>query len=262
VDLDPAVGKEPPTTEPIRWAWVVAGVVVGSVLIGVFVYLVDPQLQEQAATALLVTLTLILTGILVGYRSPGETIRETAIVGVILAILTAGVLSAFLGVRIPIIVWLLSPLYAATLAMAGGWVGELLQGTLDEAYDDKAVDWPWVFVSVIIGFTLSAYLIFLGKALFDLGPVATLAVFAASFLLTGWIVGFFSLGVTIVEPAIAAGLMVLLDSAFVVLWLERMPSLQGILIAMFASVLLALLGGWLGEKTQPAREGRHVSRIG
>jgi len=260
--LDPAVGEETPTSEAIRWAWVIAGVGLGSMLISVFVYVVDPQLQRPAATALLVTLTLVLTGILVGYHSPGETIRETAIVGVILAILTAVVLSAFLGVRIPIIAWLLTPFYAATLAMAGGWVGELLQGTLDEAYDDKAVDWPWVFVSVIIGFTLSAYLIFLGQALFDLGPVATLVVFAASFLLTGWIVGFFSLGVTIVEPAIAAGLMVVLDSAFVVLWLERTPSLQAILIAIFASVLLALLGGWLGEKTQPAREGRHASTIG
>ena len=262
MNSDPAAGEDAPIPEPIRWTWVGAGVVLGSALIGVFVYLVDPQLQKPAATALLVTLTLTLTGILVGYRSPGETIRETAIVGVILAILTAVVLTAFLGIRIPVVAWLLSPFYAATMAMAGGWVGELLQGTLDEAYDDKAVDWPWVFVSVIIGFTLSAYLIFLGKALFDMGAVATLAVFAASFLLTGWIVGFFSLGVTIVEPAIAAGLMVVLDSAFVVLWLERMPSLQGILVAMFASVLLALLGGWLGEKTQPAREGRHVSRVG
>jgi len=242
--------------EPLRWAWVTGGVLLGSILISLFVYMVDPQLERPAVTGLVVTLSLVLVGILVGYRSSGETIRETAIAGLILLILTGIVAVAVLNIRVPVLVWLLSPFYAALLTMAGGWVGEMLQGTLEEAHEDKAVDWPWVFVSVIIGFTLSAYAVFLGQALLNLSPMQNLLVFAASFLVTGWIVGFFSPGVTMVEPAIAAAGMVILDAGFVILWFDALPQFQTTLIGFGGGVVLALAGGWLGERTQRLREGR------
>jgi len=242
--------------QPLRWIWVAGGVLLGSILISLFVYMVDPQLERPAVTGLVVTLSLILVGILVGYRSSGETIRETAIAGLILLILTAIVAAVVLKIRVPVVVWLMSPFYAAILTMAGGWVGEMLQGTLEEAHEDKAIDWPWVFVSVIIGFTLSAYAVFLGQAVLSLTPMQSLFVFAASFLVTGWIVGFFSPGVTMVEPAIAAGGMVILDAGFVIVWFDTLPQFQATLIGFGGGVVLALAGGWLGEKTQRLREGR------
>ena len=107
-----------------------------------------------------------------------------------------------------------------------------------------------------IGFTLSAYAVFLGQALLNLTPMQNLFVFAASFLVTGWIVGFFSPGVTMVEPAIAAGGMVILDAGFVILWFDALPRFQTTLIGFGGGVVLALAGGWLGEKTQKLREGR------
>jgi hypothetical protein len=146
------------------------------------------------------------------------------------------------------------------MAMLGGWVGEMLQGTLEEAYDDRAVDWPWVFVSVIIGVTLSAYAVFLGRALFDLTTVQSLLVFAASFLVTGWIVGFSSPGVTMVEPAIAAGMLIIIDAGFIILWFDDLAASQTLLIGFGGGMVLALLGGWLGETHQRARDRKRAAK--
>jgi hypothetical protein len=240
--------------EPMQWAWVAIGVLLGAVLISLFIFIVDPGFERGPVTLLAVTLSLLLVGILIGFRSPGETIRETAVAGLVLFVLTALAAVVFSGARIPILVWLSSPFYAALLSMAGGWVGEMLQGTLEEAHEDKAVDWPWVFVSVIIGFTLSAYAVLLGRELLALTPMQNLFVFAATFLVTGWVVGFFSPGVTMIEPAIAAAGMVILDAGFVILWFDAVPRLQATMIGFGGGIVLALIGGWLGEKTQGLRE--------
>jgi hypothetical protein len=225
-------------------------------LVSLFIYLVDPRLERPEVAVLVVTLSLILVGILVGYHSRGETIRETALAGLLVLALTAVGAVGILGIRIPGVVWLLSPFYATSLAMAGGWVGEMLQGTLEEAHEDEPVDWPWVFVSIVIGFTLSAYAVFLGRALLDMTLAQSLFVFAASFLVTGWIIGFKSPGVTMVEPAIAAATMIVLDAGFVIIWFAGNLDLVQLLIGFGCGVPLALVGGWLGEWTQRLAQSR------
>jgi hypothetical protein len=244
---------------PIRWAWVGGGVVIGAFLVSLFIYLVDPGLERLDLSGFVFALSLILVGIFVGYRSPGVTIREAALAGVILLLLVAIVAIGFLRVDVPIITWLMSPFLAAIVTMAGGWVGEMLQGTLEEAHEDRAVDWPWVFVSVVVGLMLSAYAVFIGQALFDITNEQSLYLFALSFLVTGWIVGFLSPGVTMVEPAIAAGMLVLADGTLVVMWFEDIPGSQLLLIGFGGGMVLGLLGGWLGELTQQLRKRRSAT---
>ncbi len=246
-------------SERFRWAWVGAGVVLGSLLITGFVYLVDPGFQRPEAIGLIATLSVILLGILVGYRSHGETIRETAIAALVLAGLTAVVAVGLLDARLSAGIWLIAPFYAMAMAMVGGWVGEMLQGTLEEAHADEVIDWPWVFVSVIIGFTPSAYIVFIGEALLAPTPGQLLLAFALSFLLTGWIVGVASPGMTMIEPAIAAVLMVVLDAGVVLLWFEAIP-LTTQLAGFAGGVGLAYIGGWLGETTQRIRTTRRLAR--
>lgn len=240
----------------LRWIWVVGGVLLGSALVSAFIRLVDPGLERPGAAAAVAVLSVVLVGILVGYRSRGETIRETAVAGLLLVILTGVVASLFLGVALRFEVWAFALFFVPLVAMVGGWVGEILQGTLEEAYEDRVLDWPWVFVSVVIGVTLSAYAVFLGQALLGLSTLQSLGVFAASFGVTGWIVGYASPGFTMVEPAVAALLMMLADGVFVILFFGELPVGRVFLVGFGGGFLLALLGGWLGEMTQRARRAR------
>lgn len=255
MDLETHAGRES-GSERLRWGWIVAGVLIGTVLVTLFQRLADPSLQQVDVSGLVVILVLLLVGILVGFRSRGETIRETAVSGVLLMLLVQGYVTIVLENSVPFIVWLAGPFFGATLAMAGGWVGELLQGTLEEAHEDRAVDWPWVVASVIIGFSIASYAVFVGRSQLAIGPQESMLVIGFSFLVTGWLVGFFSPGRTMVEPAIAAGLMIVLNAGFLVLWFELVPATGSILVGFSAAVALALLGGWLGELTQSARDRR------
>jgi len=235
---------------PMRWWWVLGVVLIGSAAIGLFLYLVDPRVEQPAVAASILLLSVMLVGTIVGYRSEGETILETGVGGLVLLLLTAFITRGILGIDVPLIALLYSVFLVPLVCMLGGWTGEMLQGTLEEAHEDRAVDWPWVFVSIVVGITFSGYAVFLCQALLDFGPDESLAIFAASFLLTGWVVGHFSPGVTMVEPAIAAVLMIVVDVGLVILWFDGMSRLQLILIGFGGGMVMALIGGWLGERTQ------------
>ena len=238
---------------PLRWSWVLGGVLLGSALISIFLRIMDPGLERPAVAVSVTVLSVVLVGIMVGYRSRGETIRETAVAGLLLVILTGIVAFGLTDVDLRFEVWGFAVFFVPLVAMLGGWVGEILQGTLEEAYEDRRVDWPWVFVSVVIGITLSAYGVLLGQALFGLTTLQSLVVFALCFGVTGWVVGYASPGVTMVEPAVAALVMMVADGAFVILFFEELPVGQVFLVGFGGGFLLALAGGWLGEMTQRVR---------
>ena len=243
-------------TDRLRWGWIAIGVLLGGGMIGSVLLVVDPRLVRPAVAGFHVTLAILLVGMLVGYGSSGETILEAGVTGVILVLGTGICATVGLAVSVPGFVWLLSLFLVPAVAMLGGWAGELLQGTLEEAYDDRAVDWPWVIASIIVGFTLSSYAVLLGQSLFGLTNRESLAVFAGSFLLTGWIIGFFSPGMTMIEPAIAGALMMVVDTGFVIMVFGDLPGAQVVAFGFFGAILFALLGGWLGEFTQKWTRGR------
>lgn len=250
---DPTTLAEQPTGQPLRWAWVVAGTALGAILLTVFIRLVDPGLQEPGVDALLLTLSLLLTGVLVGRRSAGKTIREAALAGFVLLLLATALTTALMGVRVPALVWAAGPFYAALVAMLGGYVGELLQGTLEEAYVDRAVDWPWVVVALVIGFTVASCTVFLLRAWVSTSPALALMAFAASFFVTGFFVAYSSPGITMVEPAIASALMTVLFAGFIFVWIDPPPSVEAIAGSFLAGIFLGVSGGWLGETLQKAR---------
>lgn len=249
---DAEVRTETSGDGPLRWTWVAIGAGLGSTLVGLFLYLVDPGLERLDRAGFIVALTVLLMGILVGYRSRGETVREAGLAGLGVLLVTAAVAVGVLKLRAPIFVWLSSPFYMMLLALLGGWVGEMLQGTVEEAHDDDAIDWLWVFVSVVIGFAVSSYAIFIGQSLVGWTPAESVVVFAASFALTGWLVGYFSPGVTMIEPGIAAAFMIVLDAGFVILWFEGGPPTSLFVVGFGGGAVMALLGGWAGEVCQRA----------
>ena len=79
---------------------------------------------------------------------------------------------------------------------------------------------------------------------------------AGAFLLTGLIIGYFSPGRTMVEPAIAAAGMILAHGGFVALYFDPAPAAGSLMLAFAGGTLLALLGGWVGESLQTAVRSR------
>ncbi|MDH3298576.1 MAG: hypothetical protein OEM96_09910 [Gemmatimonadota bacterium] len=236
-------------SDALRWSWIGSGVLIGAVLLSLFTSIM--QFSEKPAVAgFVVVLSIVVAGMLVGYYSHGETIRETAVAALCLVVLVGIISTTLLDVAIPTFVWFISPFLVPGMAMLGGWAGELLQGTLEEAYEDRLVDWPWVFCSIVLGFTLSAYAVLVGREVFDVTLDQSLWLFAGSFLITGWIVGFYSPGNTMVEPAIAAALMVVLDAGFVILWFDGLPAADILAKGFGAGIVLALVGAVLGELVQ------------
>lgn len=243
-------------SRPMRWAWVVVGVVFGAIVIAAFINVVDRYLDRPGVDGLVGSLTVLLVGIFVGAGSRGETLREAAVAGLMLAVITIAIVAFQMRIAVPTLVWLTGPFYALVLALLGGYVGEMLQGTLDEAYVDRPIDWPWVFVSIVIGFTLSTYALFLTHALLPSSPNQDLVVFAIAFLVTGVLIGFFSPGKTMIEPAIAAAGLMMAHGGILLVFIDEPPDLGWLLLVFALGTLLALFGGWLGETLQTRRLAR------
>ena len=243
--------------QPFRWRWVIAGVALGVVLLGTFVPLADPGLARPDVSALVATLTLILVGIVIAYRSPGETVREVAVTAFLLLAIAQTVLALAWDRALPGEVLLMAAFYAPCMAMGGALVGEVLQGTLEEGRDEGA-RWPWILVGVVIGFLLNVYVLFVLDAVVPLEPPLLLLTLGVSFCVAGWIVGFRSPGYTVVEPGIAALIIAALMGALVALGILEVPAPRWMLVGVAVGVVTAVAGGWLGELAQRRSRRRPV----
>jgi hypothetical protein len=193
-------------------------------------------------------------GVLVSYRSPGDTWREAAYGGVGLALMTLVGIRTIEGIEVSPIVTSVGFFCAVMLAGLGGWGGEVLQGT-HTGSDDKGLRWPWVGVGTLLGVMLSIYAVFLPDALWSVGPLGVLVFLSASFFAAAFFVGFFSPGVTIIEPAFAGMLIVGIDTLLVLLGFGIPFPVPVIAMGMTAAFLIALVGGYLGEVAHNVRSG-------
>lgn len=244
----------------LQWQWIVGGILLTAGLLVLVMSIVDPELQRPGVSILMATVTLMFAGMLVGRISPGETVVEGGIVGAVIALVLFAYLTWVRSVAVPGIVWIAGPLYAATGTMIAAWVGEMLQGTVEDAHDDQPLDWPWVFVAVLCGFVLETYVLFLGEALLGLGAAQLLPIFFVSVFVTGWMVGFVSPGYTAIEPAIASTAMVILSAGLAALWLGEPLSTVSIIVGIVGGPVIGLAAGWLGEVSQSAPIGAAIRR--
>lgn len=245
-----------------RWGWMAIGIVVGSLLIATFVGVVWQE-QPRPGVALLVGgLTFVLAGIFVGFNSPGQTVVEPGVAGGIIAIAAASILSG-LGVfpvgAPTVVLWLV---VGSLLAALGGWVGELMQGTIGAETVGRKIQWPWIVVGVVLGFVFNIYFVFVGRALFELGSMGIMTSFGLSFLLTGFFVGFFSPGVTLAEPAIAGVFLVVANTAVASLGFHAPFPVGAIFLGFIGAFCLALAGGWVGELVQEDTRGHRAPTPG
>jgi len=247
-----------------EWKWVIAGVIAGLIIVGASYYIVAPTFHSPEIQALIMMVGFSITGVIVGYFSPGVTIREGGIAGglvmvLMLALLYGAGLDTDNLVNSEVIDILLL-LLGVGFSLGGTWAGEKLQeaseSPTDEDHADDVFHWKWVLTGVVIGFALNVLFVFLTAPLFNVSMSAALVAFLVSFLVTGFIVGYKSPGVTLKEPAVAGIFTVIIDWVFVEFMINLPVDAADLVSGLSLGFLFALLGAWLGEKYQEAQEAK------
>lgn len=246
----------------LQWKWVVVGVIVGVAIVATSYLVVFPTFNSTPIQALVLLAGFIATGMIVGYASPGVTIKEASVAGGLVALVTIVLLYAT-GVALgqDMMRNLLLVGLGLGLSWLGAWVGEKLQGS--EGHDEEEtkrlftdVQSKWVIVGVILGFALNVLAVFILTPIFNVSLNAAFVAFLISLTITGFVVAYKSPGVTLKEPAIAGFLFVLLDWAFLEFMLELHIEGGYLAFGLFLGFCLNLVGAWLGEKYQMAVEAR------
>ena len=194
----------------------------------------------------------ILSGMVAGLLSKDETIAEPVISSVIVSLalyyfLPGLNLQGFADIHPEHI--LLIGLNGIMLSFAGAWAGEMLQGTMESASEVKHLEWGWVLAGTILGVMVSILvstllIIFLG---FVFTPL--MIAFVIGLFITGFLIGYRSAGVTIMEAALA-GLFTLVINVDILTLALVPPGFDEIMIALILGGVLSMIGAWIGEKVQ------------
>lgn len=231
-----------------------------------FIFIVGLGLLSSIffATALIPSYAMIaayiLTGIIIGYYSKDVTIVEPGL-GAIVASVAASLLISSFELRglsgLWASDWVLIAMNGVILTFVGAWVGEMFQaGEVDnKGTAASKFEWEWILAGAVVGVVLSLLLVSI-LVLF-LGYVESnyLIPFIISLFATGYIVGIKSPGVTIVESGLAGFLTITINVNIIRLTLmtETEIGAFNIIGALIVGYLVALLGGFVGEKVQASK---------
>ena len=236
------------TLTRLQWKWVSIGVVAGAAVLGLIVGVTATVFHNFFIPSLIGCTGFVVTGIIVGYYSPGITVKEAAIGGAILAGLLLLTLWIPFRQQLTLAQTFITPLFGFLLALAGGWVGGHLQH--DRAAGVTGMQWRWVGIGVIVSVVLNSLGVFALAPLYNYNLKAILVSFLVTFVIAGYVVGYFSHGVTIREAALAGILTVIVDWLLVQFGLEIPVPFSSMLVAMICGFLLSMLGAWVGERLQ------------
>jgi len=121
----------------------------------------------------------------------------------------------------------------------------------DPSTQSKKLQWKWIGISLVL------YAVFYLLPLVILATKAEILSFVwlfAGVIVVGAVSGYFSEGVTILEPAIAGAGLIFLFFGTMILLLPRQINIGGVVlgtvILMISVFLLSLLGAWFGERAQ------------
>jgi hypothetical protein len=245
----------------MHWKWVILSVIAGLIIIGASYLIVAPMFHSSEIQAVIMLGGCIVTGAIIGYFSPGITINEASIGGALVMIVMLALLAITNAeIQYSKIIDLLLLILGIGFSWVGGWAGEKLQGDESSA-DEKNIKkflWKWVLVGVVIGFALNVLLVFLFSTLFPFHLFKfALAGFIGSFVVTGFIVGVKSPGVTLREPAVAGLLIVILDWVFlrfVISLSSQTLTTTYLIVGLVMGFMISLFGAWLGELYQKSKE--------
>ncbi len=265
----------------LHWKWVAFSVVAGLLIVGASYYVIAPVFPSIQIRALVMLVGFIVTGIVIGYFSPGITIKEAGLGGLLVSLIILTVVSlarpqtatnpsaetlnqastqaegsvvGMVEVKTDFTATenLVMLALGVVFSLVGGWVGEKLQGDADKEYEKHAKHflWKWVIVAVVIGFALNVLFVFLLAPFFKFNLTLELFAFLISFIVAGFIVGVKSPGSTIKEPAVAGLFIAVLDWIFLEVMISMHVAVPDVVKGLAIGFLFTLLGAWLGERVQ------------
>jgi hypothetical protein len=250
------------TAQSLQWKWVIIGSLVGLVIVGASYFIIESTFHNIQIQILVMLVGCAVTGGIVGYFSPGVTIKEAAIGGTIVVLIMTGFLYAVdADVAKNLAINVLLIILGIPVSWIGGWAGENLQGSevnLDEELKTNTIHWKWVITSVVVGFALNVLFVFLPSKIFNIDLDVALVAFLVSFVIAGFIVGYKSPGVTIKEPAFAGIVAVILEWLFLEFGLKLEIAIPYLIAGLALGFLFTLIGAWLGEKYQEST-GKRIS---
>ena len=247
--------KESATTAArakLRWKWVSIGVVAGAAVLGLIVGVTASVFHNFFIPSLIGATGFVVTGIIVGYFSPSTAIKEAAIGGAILSGLFLLALWIPFRQQLTLAQTFIAPLFGFFLALAGGWVGEHLQQ--DRAAGTTGMQWRWVGIGVIVSVVLNSFGVFALAPLYNYNLDAVFVSFLVTFVIAGYVVGYFSHGVTIREAALAGVVTIVIDWLLVQFGLDISVPLSSMLVAMICGFFLSMMGAWVGEQLQTSMQ--------
>ncbi|MFH1131573.1 MAG: hypothetical protein V1754_09565 [Pseudomonadota bacterium] len=268
------MATETPVSTRLQWKWVLIGTVIGVILATFLFYIMAETFNTYYVPAFIALLSFVLMGIIIGYNSPGYTIREPALGGLLAMIITMVIVRYVFDYNPPAGQTISAPILGFFLALLGGWVGEELQGSKERSGPGAKIvglEWAWIITGTVVGFILNNIVVFFLFALLAMDITGVLIAVCVGFLVTGMIVGYKSPGVTIKEAGFAGLLGVLLNFIFTSALLQYsslnlLTKREGftfsvifdvpwegmwfILISLATGFVLSLIGGWIGEMLQ------------
>ncbi len=255
------MAMESQETTGLQWKWIGIGTIVGVVLTTLLFQIMSDTFSSFYIPLFIGLLSYVIMGIIIGYKSPGYTLKEPAIGGLFAMIITMAILHYVFNYTPPEGQMIAAPFLAFFLALLGGWVGEELQGSQQRAAKTKTIaglEWAWVITGTVIGFILNNIFVYGLFALLRFGVAGILISLGASFIIAGIIVGYKSPGVTIKEAALAGVLGVILNFLFIYFGFGAMLDIQYLVIGLFGGFILSFVGGWIGEEMQKRKEAKAV----
>ena len=246
----------------LHWKWVILSVIAGLIIVGASYFIVAPTFHSGEIQALVMLVGFVVTGAIIGYFSPGITINEASVGGALVMLVMLFLLYITKAeIHFSAAINLLLLILGVGFSWVGGWAGEKLQGNEASTSEIRVKKflWKWVIVGVIIGFALNILFVFLLSKFFlvHLFKFAFIG-FIVSFVVTGFIVGVKSPGVTLKEPAVAGLLVVLLDWVFLKIITLPVP-ITYLVVGLAIGFMISLFGAWLGEKYQQSMVRKEVA---
>jgi len=238
----------------LQWKWVILSLIAGLIIVGASYFIVAHLFQSGQVQAVVMLVGFIITGAIIGHYSPGITIKEATVGGTLVMIIMLLLLYITKQeIHFSAAINMLLLVLGIGFSWVGGWAGEKLQGDEGAAAESKNQKflWKWVIVGVIVCFALNILFVFLISRFFPVHMYRSAFIgFVISFVITGFIIGYKSPGITLKEPAVAGLIAVILDWVYIRYIVSlRVPGLY-LTVGLILGFLLTFFGAWLGEKYQ------------